>query len=491
MTRNATELSAIGAEPPEVDDPPALRGRLAWLTPKRLAMLVIAWLMVFSIGSLFIASPFGGEPNAAASPNYWHVMYLHGMLISFVGLLALLTCQVCQVSSMHTRVWIAAGVVVATLTTALGGIFDTRVPGAEAAMWTQIAGFFALDEILIVLIAGMVLEARRRSAVLQSLPFWVSLTATVSMLAAAVMGHIAGFMLEFGAPGPMGSYVKWIGSDTGTFIGSITGAHSHDMVVAVMALLVAIAANQFGREGLGRASQLAVRAGLSLVGAGIAVTTVMYLAMGFTTWGPPTLFQNSGGTNGIAGDDIITGLTVMLGGAVTMIALAAGRGVFRPLRIAAAWTWALSFATVVIAGYTIEMHETFFGAGDQKAAGAANDGIFTWLHQDVGLFLMPALVLVLLVVQRYLAPHVRGPIASLTIAGASVTFLGAMIWTFVDPAIHGPGYIVTGIGLLVIGAALLATVVWGSIGATGFTSLIASRRGGATRAKAPVAPHPA
>jgi hypothetical protein len=490
MSSNATEPPALDAEPAEVDDPPPLRGRLAWLTPKRLAILVISWLIVFSIGSLFIASPFGGEPNAAATPNYWHVMYLHGMLISVVGLLALLTCQVGQISSMHTRVWIAAGVVVATLAAALGGIFDTRVPGAEAAMWTQIVGFFALDEILVVLITGMLLEARRRSAVLRSLPFWVSLAAAASMLAAAVMGHIAGFMLEFGAPGPVGAYVKWIGSDTGTFIGNMTGSHSHDMVVAVMALLVSVAASQFGRAHLGRTSHLAVRAGLSLVAAGIVVTTVMYVAMGFTTWGPPTLFQSASGTNGIAGDDIITGLTVMLGGAVTMIGLAAGRGVLRPLRVAAAWTWVLSFATVVIAGYTIEMNESFFGAGDQKAAGAANDGIFTWLHQDVGLFLMPALVLVLLVVQRYLAPHVRGPIATLSIAGVSITFLGAMIWTFVDPAIHGPGYIVTGVGLLVIGAALLATVVWGSVGATGFTSLIASRRMRSVRAEAPAAPHP-
>lgn len=45
------------------------------------------------------------------------------------------------------------------------------------------------------------------------------------------------------------------------------------------------------------------------------------------------------------------------------------------------------------------MNEGFFGGGDQSAAGAGGDAIFTLFHQDVGLFLLPTIVIVMLVVQ--------------------------------------------------------------------------------------------
>ncbi|HYA00158.1 MAG TPA: hypothetical protein VEK76_07375 [Candidatus Binatia bacterium] len=461
MTRSALAGSADGTEPPPVEDPPALPGRLAWLTPKRLAFFVIAWMIAFSLGSILISNPFESEPSASATPDFWHVMYLHGLLIAMVGLLGLMACQVLSLRSAHVRLWITIGVVVATLADGIGGIFDTRIPGAEAAMWTQIVGFFALDEILLMLIAGMVIEAIRKAPAARSLAFWVALAASASMLAAALMGHLAGWLLEFGAwPAPLAAYLKFQGLDLGTFTANLVGSHSHDMVVAVMALLVAVAARQFGMVGFGRAARTASRVGLTMVGAGIAGTTVMYLAMGFTTWGPPTLFQ-SGANNGIAGDDIVTGMTVMLGGLVTLVSLAAGRGLFRPLRVAAATAWMASFATVVVGGYLIELHESFFGQGDPKAAGAANDAVFTWLHQDVGFFLLPTVVLIMLVVQRYIEPRLRARLAATTAAGITVTFIGAMLWVFSDPSLHGPGYVVTLAGLCVLGAALVASAWFG------------------------------
>src|ERR1039458_792999 len=125
MSRSAGEPSSNRSEPPPVDDPPALGGRLAWLTPKRLAFSLIGWMILFSLGSVFISNPFQTEPIASATPNFWHVMYLHGLLIAMVGLLALLACQVLSLRSVHTRVWITVGVVVATVFDGIGGVFDT------------------------------------------------------------------------------------------------------------------------------------------------------------------------------------------------------------------------------------------------------------------------------------------------------------------------------------------------------------------------------
>ena len=69
-------------------------------------------------------------------------------------------------------------------------------------MWTQIFGFFALDEILLTLLVGIILEWRRRVSTALTLPFVVAALASASMFIAAIMGHLAGWIMEFGANFP-------------------------------------------------------------------------------------------------------------------------------------------------------------------------------------------------------------------------------------------------------------------------------------------------
>ncbi len=475
MSRSPTDATG------ESYDDVAPIARFPWLTQRHLVFFVIGWLILFSIGSVFVSNPFASEMSASANIDYWHVMYLHGLLVGMVGLLALLTCGVLQLRSMHTRMWIVGGVLFMTVLTAVGGIFDRRVPGAEVAMWVQIFGFFALDEICIVLLLGMLGEWRSGAPNARTLPYVSAFLAAGSMFVAAVMGHLAGWILEFGnSPSIIGTYASAVGDKIDDFEANLVGSHSHDMVVAVMALSVSIAAVQFGYHALhGRARSIA-QLGLALVAVGVVLMTVMYVVMAFTSWGPPTLFQSADGTNGIAGDDIVTGVFVMLGGLITLIAVVIGDARMRllaaaPVRLATLWAWVLLFATVVIAGYSIELNETYFGAGD-KAPGAANDAVFTWLHQDLGLFLMPALVLVMLAVARFVVPRHQGTIGWVTIAGTTVTFLGGMLFVFVNPALHGPGYDVSAVGLLVVGIALLATMWYGALSSAGGLDAFTQRR---------------
>jgi hypothetical protein len=443
--------------------------RIPWLTARRLVYFVIGWLILFSIGSIFIANPFDSEANAAATPDYWHVMYLHGLLIGMVGLLALLTCSILELRSIHTRAWIVGGVLFATIVTAIGGIWDRQIPGAEVAMWVQIFGFFALDEILIALMFGMFSEWRSGSAVSHSLPFWAAASAAVAMFVAALMGHLAGWILEFGDfPATIGNYASSVGLSVDDFSANLIGSHSHEMVVGVMAMTVAIAARQFGFDRLEGTARGVARIGLALVAVGAIAMTVLYVAMGFTTFDPGMYFTSADGTNGIAGDDIVTGLTVMLGGVLTMLSFAflarskAESLLGHPVRLAAVWSWILSFVTVVVAGYAIELNETFFGAGG-NAPGAANDSVYTFFHQDIGLLLMPALVLVMLVVERFVAGRYHGRIAWTAILGTTITFVGGAIFVFVNPAIHGPGFDVSSVGLVLVGVALLATMWYGAV----------------------------
>ena len=133
----------------------------AFLTHCRLTLFVIGWLVLFALLSVFVSNPFQSE-TSASTPDYARVMLLHGLLIGMVGLLALLACQVLRLRSRHVRLWITGGVVVATILAAVGGIWDRSIPGSEVPMWAQIFGFFARDEILLLLLVGMIREWRTR-----------------------------------------------------------------------------------------------------------------------------------------------------------------------------------------------------------------------------------------------------------------------------------------------------------------------------------------
>ena len=45
-----------------------------------------------------------------------------------------------------------------------------------------------------------------------------------------------------------------------------------------------------------------------------------------------------------------------------------------------------------------------------------------------------------------------------TIAGTTLLFAGGMLWVFIDPALHGPGYWISTMGVLLVGAAVLVTI---------------------------------
>jgi hypothetical protein len=452
----------VSVAPISLDEEPA-DSRLPWLTPRRLIIFVLSWMGAFSLSSVFISNPFASEQSASATPNYWHVMYLHGLLIGMVGLAALLVCEVFECKSRHVRLWIAVGVVAATVLASIGGIYDSRVPGAEVAMWTQVAGFFALDEILAVLLWGLYRE-RPRKPFRAALPFWAAWLSAASMLVAALMGHLAGWILEFGDhPSVISGYVRWIGVKPGDFTANLIGSHSHDMAVASMALITVLTVQQFGLPRITGRARTVTLAALSWLSLGVVAMTIAYVAMAFSSWGPPTLFQSASGTNGVAGDDILTGMTVMLGGLVALAMTAYGRRhdmtswLRMPLHLASVTAWAVSFATVVVAGYAIEMNETYFGAGS-PAKGAAKDAVFTWLHQDIGLFLLPGLLLLAVATHRLIKAAHQSLVGWLILAGTLITAAGAMIFVFIAPALHGPGYLVSTAGLATVAAALILAI---------------------------------
>jgi hypothetical protein len=444
----------------------ALVARFPWLTPRRILFGTIGWIAAFAVGSIAIANPFFTERSAAASINTWNVMYLHGVFIGMVGVALLLAALLFRLRWRHLWLLICLGAVAATLLASVGGIFDRHVPGPagdQVAMWTQILGFFCLDEMLVVLLLGFVKDWRARTPGSRRLSFITASAATGSMLIAAIMGHLAGWIMDYGdTPRAIGSFARFEGESVSTLTANLIGSHSHEMVVAFMVLAVTACVAFFAERTSAAPFLLLRRIGLAMALAGTVGFTVMYVAAGFTSWVIPAMF--SSGPNGVAADDLVTGLA-MTGGLIALAGAALGRAT-RPLAtaLAAVWMWALTIALVVATGYWIEFHENQFGAG-KHAPRAASDAIFTWFHQDVGLFLFPFMTLVLLATSRFVLPRYQGAIAWLAAAGGTVLYAGGMVYLFADQAIHGTGYVLSTIGLIGCGAAVLASIWWGLGGA--------------------------
>ncbi|HXP18100.1 MAG TPA: hypothetical protein VN840_00510 [Streptosporangiaceae bacterium] len=436
--------------------------RYPWLTPRRVLIGTLGWIGLYAIGSVALANPFFTERSAGASINYWNTMYLHGMLIGMVAVGVLLGMLVFEIRSRHAWLLIPAGVITATVFATVGGIFDRTEAPTEAGMWTQVVGFFALDEILAVAIVAFMIDWFARTQASRRLSFAVAWLSTMSMLIAAVMGHLAGWILSYGAhPWYIPGYARFIGEPVPALLSNLVGSHSHEMAVAFMAFIACAGVAQFAERSPVARGAMVRRAGLAVLGIGVVAFTAVYVIAGFTTWAIPTLFTSANGANGLAADDLVTGCA-LVGGLIALMGAAVpqiGRHRSMPA-ISAAWTALLSVGLVVATGYWIEFHETHFGAGDPKAAGAAADAVFTWFHQDIGLFLLPLMTAVMVLTARLVVRGRQNAVALAAIGGSSILFAAGMIYVFVTSAIHGPGFVVATIGLICTGGALVASMWW-------------------------------
>ena len=424
-----------------------------WSPEKRVVIGLLAWLLLLAVGSALVSTPFQSEPSAAANINYANVMYLHGLLIGMVGLLSLVAVDVFGAAhqSRTLRALILWGTLGATLLSGIGGIFD-RSLADKIPLWIQIASFFFLDEIL----ASLTLALFVRAADTRRIWTWTAALAAFSAFLAAVMGHVAGWILEFGnwPRAVVGGYAKLAGLTTATWMSNLITSHSHQMVTAVIALAVATTCAAFGLE---RQGNRLLRFGLWLVAIGTVVMTLIYVVGGISIAQPPTLFAHGpGGANGLAGDDAVTGIGVFLGGTLALIGLGLEHLPDAHHRWGAAVVLAVLLITVVGFGYYIEFHETLYGLGAADAPRAAADDVFTWFHQDFAFFLLPA-VLTIMLALRWLAAdaRLRRDANRALLSGVVVAFLGGMLYIFVSQARGGISFVVTTVGF----AAIIAGVI--------------------------------
>ncbi len=288
--------------------------------------------------------------------------------------------------------------------------------------------------------------------------YWLTVAAVGSAFIAGVFGFVNLWIRIFG-PSFFSGYMSFLGLDTEGALGATLDPHSHEMAVAIMAGVVALAAHRFKFFDLKGMKRNLARVGLWMATLGVVAMTVVFIAVSAANFSPPTLVQSGAeGVNGIAGDDGVMAI-IAIGAIIALVPLASTRlkktkSWKDSVRLTLLGSWFIAFIMNVIQAFLIELHQDAF-----STTLSANDEVFKEVQPMFGIFLLTAIALVLLSVDQYEIDGVlRRAVGWLSGAGILVATFGAMVWVLIDPTVGGLGYSMHIVGVLIVGvSSLVAT----------------------------------
>lgn len=203
---------------------------------------VIKWLLVmlvlYAIGSIFISTPFSIFVDRTSPVDYSRVMYFHGMTVGLAGITALIISQVFSLDKKFKKV-IFLCTVITIIIGITGGAVNRSMEYTKLFLWYQILAFIALDIVLITMAAGLIMT--NNMELRQSQTWYLVLSASVTAVIAALIGDLAGFILDFGDwPGILGWYAGKIGYTLDEWQDNLLRSHSDMMVVAIIGLILSV-----------------------------------------------------------------------------------------------------------------------------------------------------------------------------------------------------------------------------------------------------------
>ena len=431
---------------------------------------------------------------------YWRlVLYWHGAIfIPWITVLAVLTSTRFQLDKMAgtagrlVRESVFIGGFFAVPIAGIAGIFDVYDHFALGIpLWTQIFAFLIGDEMAIALIVAMTVFPKSHGGYLKAgMPFYTVFAGVVGALAAAMMGHVGGYISWFGPnPGMVNGYINStmypvLGFSNSTsviaFTEGVVGSHSHLMLVALMAGVVALVAVFFGYENWGRNAKRVAAFGFSWMIVSLLVAMWIYIVSGVGNYQIPNLFTN--GANGVAMDDMVTGM-VGFGAVFVLVGLLGqsrggltkeGVPLFKdPLFLTVVIAWITIYLVIPITGFYINFNEDFY-----RNAGVVFDQDFIRFHQDFGFFVLPALVTMVLALQHSgIAGRLRRYTGYVLISGIAMAFVFGEVYTLsaapYDTPYVGQVYTVFPLGTLALDLAILGGAI---IAAAGLVAAVYVRR---------------
>lgn len=313
--------------------------RLPWLTARNTAYFLIIWFTAFFVGSLAVNNPFLNSPGATAAlwagvgswyPSYyWVVMYLHGLNSGLMALAGLAAVALLELPSVHVRKGILIGALIAGILSPIGAVFNSVPPwNASAGLWVQVAAFLALDEIVILILWGMLELWRTGAERSRTMPFVTVGLCAGALLLAALLGHIAGTMVGFGDPsGIFSGYAAQIGVSFSDLETSVIENHAYLMISTVPVGMVTLLAIRFGYYGLTGWKKNLARTGFVLMCLALLFQVGLALIEGVGAFSNalPTWVSSFPFVPSFLGvDDGVNAVFMVLGCSVTLIAIAIG-----------------------------------------------------------------------------------------------------------------------------------------------------------------------
>ena len=420
-------------------------------------------LLLYAAGSIFVAAPFmQNTGEVVPSPlDYRNTMYLHGLTVSMAGLIGMIAARAFGLSTKVRKVILCA-VVVAVVVGIVCGSLNT----VQGSIWTwiQLLSFFALDLVLIALVYGLITvkndELRGTST------YWLSLIASSSMLIAALMGDVAGWLLDIGDF--FGLFDWWatdvLGITFDDLMHHIIASHGHQMVVAILALIVGMTSWVMGRGLTGGAATVR-RVSEFIVILGTIGMTVIYILEAFVQplYRTPLIYRSAppeqAGLTGVPLIDVVTGTTVMITGLILIAVSTFGRhreGHELTKRQKTTGTtltliWAGIVLIVCVGGFMLQFNMDIYGGPKIDFAKA-----FAVVHMDIAFFLFPAIVALAYMGMRWLSPENNRIVNALLRIGIVIAIIGSLVYFMINPEWRGPGFWITGVGF----AFIVAAVVW-------------------------------
>ncbi len=447
---------------------------LPWLTARNSAYFLIIWFTAFFVGSLAVNNPFLHSPGAAAAlwagvgpgyPSYyWVVMYLHGLNSGLMALAGLAAVALLELPSLHVRKGILIGALIAGILSPIGAIFNSQPAwNAGAGLWVQITAFLALDEIVVLILWGMLELWRTGAERSRTMPFITVALCAGDLLLAAILGHIAGTMVGFGDPFSVFSgYAAQIGVSFSDLETSVIENHAYLMISTVPVGMVTLLAIRFGYYGLKGWTKNLARTGFVLMSLGLLFQAGLALIEGVGAFSnaPPAWVSSFPLVPSFLGvDDGVNAVFMVLGCSLTLIALAIGNkraqgwglpsGV--PLRI----TPLIAFITFVIVTALAE-------PPDSQLVGPPPEA---WIRLFIAFWLCLALVMIVLLAEHLVDTGQNSGqmmrIGWTALAGVLLILGG--VTDYLQTGAYAGGYVAAA-GVVLIGISFLLTAGYGLMG---------------------------
>lgn len=433
---------------------------------------VIKWLLIvlviYAVCSIFISNPFSIFVDRTTPVDYSRIMYFHGLSVGLAGITCLIVSQVFNLDGKYKKI-IFYFTVATIFFGVTGGAINRSMEYTKLTLWYQIIAFIALDVILITMLVGLLII---KDAVLRrSGTWWLVVAASLTAVIAALIGDLAGFILDFGDwPGILGWYAEKIGYTLQEWQGNLLRSHSDMIVVSVIGLILSVVSWKYGRNLVGITRGIK-NAGEWMAIVGMFLLIIIMVVSGFGGSGLqiPHIFTEKGfyaprgqSVAGIDLADFTIGTFILIGGMVLIGAILFGRKVpEHTLSKKAKYTlsgifltWSCIVITVAGMGFLQEYRADLYNSAKDVPLGEYGFA-FRMLHLDVSLMLFPAIMVVMLLAHNFLKDDQNKLIQWILRTGVIFCAVGALIYMVLNPMSFGPGYWVVGAGFIIIIAGMI------------------------------------